>query len=52
MDFEWPKVGDFSLNREGKRTRARVLENAGSDVTSGTRIFCKIENTVFYIEAS
>ena len=36
MDFQGLKVGDFLLNRECKRTRARVPVNAGYDVKPGT----------------
>ena len=48
MDFEALKVGNFLLNREGKRTRAKVPVNAGCDVTSGTRCSCKIGNTILF----
>jgi hypothetical protein len=36
MDFQRLKVGDFLLNRECKRTRARMPVNAGCDVKPGT----------------
>ena len=36
MDFQGLKVGDFLLNRECKRTRARMPVNAGCDVKPGT----------------
>jgi hypothetical protein len=36
MDFQGLKVGDFLLNRECKRTRARVPVNAGYEVKPGT----------------
>jgi hypothetical protein len=49
MDFQGLKVVDFLLNREGKRTRARVPEHAGCDVKPGTHNYSKFENTVFYI---